>query len=173
MDNPQQLERIAKYIKWLTIAVWCLVVLNIIQVSAWMIPYLAPNFFQRHLTAAGKSPKNVLENWQGLSLKDKVKRATVVLVTENQQKQGRIRAIVKEILKKAPNTSFYYNVGDEYGPASILQPKADTRYGDGSLVLLSGSSAIYQESYPIYGGSIPGLNEMPLSKVKKIVKKLN
>jgi hypothetical protein len=170
LDNPQQLEHIAKYIKGLTVAVWCLVVLNVIQVGAWMIPYLAPNFFQRHLTSVGTS-QNVLEDWQGLSFEEKVKRATVVLVTQNRQDQGTIRAIVKVILKKAPNTSFDYGVGDEYGPASISQPKADTRYGDGSLILLSGSPAIYQESYSIYGGSIPGLNEMPLTKVREIVSK--
>lgn len=62
-----------------------------------MIPLLAPNLFLQHFAATGGSSKQAFESWEGLSFEEQVKRATVVLVTENKQEGGKIRAIVKEI----------------------------------------------------------------------------
>ncbi len=168
MNETSQLEGIARGVKRLSVAVWCLVAINVFQVAAW-VPFVAPTSYMKHLASSPAVPKEMFESWERLSFEDKVKRSSVVLVTENKREDGKIRAIVKEELKRAPNTTFQYAVGDEYLPLSILQPKEGTQYGDGSLVLLQGSPAAHRESYSIFKGSIGALGEMPLSQVRAIV----
>src|SRR6266700_4055645 len=168
MSETSQLEGIARGGKRLSVAVWCLVAINVFQVAAW-VPFVAPTSYMKHLASSPAVPKEMFESWERLSFEDKVKRSSVVLVTENKREDGKIRAIVKEELKRAPNTTFQYAVGDEYLPLSILQPKEGTQYGDGSLVLLQGSPAAHRESYSIFKGSIGALGEMPLSQVRAIV----
>jgi len=168
MNETSQLEGIARGVKRLSVAVWCLVAINVFQVAAW-VSFVAPTSYMKHLASSPAVPKEMFESWERLSFEDKVKRSSVVLVTENKREDGKIRAIVKEELKRAPNTTFQYAVGDEYLPLSILQPKEGTQYGDGSLVLLQGSPAAHRESYSIFKGSIGALGEMPLSQVRAIV----
>ena len=169
MDDSSQLERIAKGVKGLSIAVWCLVAISVLQIAAWVVPFVAPNFYLKHTALSPVVPKEMLESWQGLTFEEKLTRSSVVLITENKQESGKVRAIIREKLKQAPNTIFHYSVGEEYLPLSILEPKENTQYGDGSLVLLQGSPATNRESYSIYNGSIRGLGDMPLSKVREIV----
>jgi hypothetical protein len=171
MNETSQLERIAKGVRGLSIAVWCLVAINVLQVAAWIVPFVAPSLYAK--VAAPSSPdmpKN-FESWEGLTFEEKVKKASVVLLTENKREGGKIRAIIREELKHTPNTAFHYAVGDEYLPSSISEPKENTQYGEGSLVLLQGSPAVNHGSYAIYNGSIPGLGDMPVSKVRDIVAK--
>ena len=99
---------------------------------------------------------------------EKLKRSSLILVTENRRDGDKMRAYIKDIPKRTPNTTFYFKVGDEYGPLST-NIREDTRYGDGALVLLHGSPATMKESYSIYGGSIAGLDEMPLAMVYKLI----
>jgi len=169
MNETSQLEGIARGVKRLSVAVWCLVAINVFQVAAWVVPFAAPTSYMKRLASSPGVPKEMFESWERLSFEDKVKRSSIVLVTENKREDGKILAIVKEELKHAPNTTFQYAVGDEYLPLSILQPKEGTQYGDGSLVLLQGSPAAHRESYSIFNGSIGALGEMPLSKVRAIV----
>jgi len=166
MDELSRLEQIARGVRGLSIAVWCLVAINVVQIGAWIVPLVAPNFHVRHMASSPEVPR---EPWEGLTFEEKVKRASIVLLTENKREGGKIRAMIKEELKRAPNTTFDYSVGDEYGPASISEPKEKTQYGDGAIVLMQGSPAINRGSFAIYNGSVPGLGDMPLSKVREIV----
>jgi hypothetical protein len=118
MDDPSQLFKIASGVRALTIAVWCLVAINVIQVAAWLVPMLAPEFYMRRLATTSGVPSERLESWEGLSLEDKLKRSTVVLITENEREGNKIRAIIKDIPKRKPDTTFYYAVGEEYRPLS-------------------------------------------------------
>ncbi len=167
MNDSSHLVQIAKSVRSLTIAVWVLVLITVLQASAWLVPLLAPEF------VAGKVlslPQETLESWEGLTLEEKIKRSSIIVITENNADGGKIRAIVKEVRKLKPDVVFHYEIGDEYGPMSVT-PKADTTYGDGAVVFLSGSPATMQESYAVYGGSITGLDEMPVSKLLKMVEK--
>jgi hypothetical protein len=169
MESTPQMEQIAKGIRGLTIAIWSLVAVSLFQVAAWMVPMLAPNFYMRYIApSTPDAPRESFENWQGLSFEDKVKRSSIVLITEYKSEGGKLRAIIKEELKRQPGTTYHYAVGDEYLPLSIV-PRENTTYGEGSLVLLQGSPAVNRESYSIFNGSVSSLGEMPLSKVRKIV----
>ena len=169
MDEVSRLEQIARGVRGLSIAVWCLVAINVVQIGAWIVPLVAPNFYVRHTASSPDVPRQMLDPWEGLTFEEKVKRASIVLLTENKREGGKIRAVIKEELKRAPNTTFNYSVGDEYGPASISEPKEKTQYGDGAIVLMQGSPAINRGSFAIYNGSVPGLGDMSLSKVREIV----
>jgi hypothetical protein len=165
------MERIAKGIRGLTVAVWCLVAISVFQVAAWLVPMLAPNFYMSHIApSTPDAPRESFESWQGLPFEDKVKRSSIVLITEYKLESGKVRAIIKEELKHKAGVTFHYAVGDEYLPLSTV-PRENTRYGEGSLVLLEGSPAVNRESYSIYNGSVRALGEMPLSKVRQIVAK--
>jgi hypothetical protein len=172
MDESSQLERIRKSIRGLSMAVWCLVGIMAVQTAAWLVPFVAPNLYMKYLTPTTPDmPRQSFESWDGLTFDEKVNRASVILLTENRPEGGKIRAIIREELKRKSGTTLHYSVGDEYLPASILEPKENTRYGDGSLILLQGSPAVSSGSYSIYNGSIPGLGEMPLSKVRELIAK--
>ena len=171
MNETPQLERIAKGIKGLSIAVWFLVAINVIQVAAWIVPYVAPSLYAKAVASSSPDLPRNFESWEGLKFEEKVKKASVILLTENRREGGKIRAFIKEELKHAPNTTFHYSVGDEYLPGSISEPRENTHYGEGSLVLLQGSPAVSSESYSIYNGAVSSLGEMPISKVREIVAK--
>jgi hypothetical protein len=167
MSDSSQLEQIAKSVRGLKIAVWVLVIINVLQASAWFVPFLAPEFVAgRVLTST--MPNGMLESWAGMTLEDKIKRSSIILITEYKADGGKLKAIIKDVRKLKPDTVFHYQVGDEYGPMSVT-PKVNTTYGDGSVVLLTGSPATMRESYGIFGGSITGLDEMPLSKFLELV----
>jgi hypothetical protein len=165
------MERVAKGIRGLTVAIWCLVLVNVIQVAAWAVPMFAPNFYMRYVApSTPDAPRESFESWQGLSFEDKVRRASIVLITEYKRDGGKLRAIIKEELKHKPGATYHYAIGDEYLPLSVM-PKENTSYGEGSLVLLHGSPAVHRESLAIYNGSISALGDMPLSKVRQIIAK--
>ncbi len=171
METTPQMEQIAKGIRGLTVAVWCLVAINVFQVAAWVVPMFAPNFYMRHIApSTPDAPRESSESWRGLSFEDKVNRSSIVLITEYKREAGKLRAIIKEELKHKPGATYHYAVGDEYLPLSVV-PKENTYYGEGSLVLLQGSPATNRESFAIYNGSISALGDMPLSKVRQIVAK--
>src|SRR3990172_689206 len=151
MEPIPQLEEIAKRIRGLTVAVWVLAALYGLQVTAWLVPVLAPHFYISNVAPSSGIPRESFESWEGLSFEEKVKRASIVLI--------------KEELKRKPGTTSHYAVGDEYLPLSIV-PEKNTRYGEGSLVLLEGSPATNRESYSIYNGSVRALGEMPISKIR-------
>jgi hypothetical protein len=167
MNDSSQLEQIARSVRGLKIAVWVLVIVNVLQASAWIVPFLAPEFVAGKVLSAAM-PNEILESWTGLTLEEKIKRSSIIVITEYKADGGKLKAIVKEIRKLKPEAVFHYQVGDEYGPMSVT-PKENTTYGDGSVVLLTGSPAKMREAYGIYGGSITGLDEMPLSKFLELV----
>jgi len=169
MEPTPQIEPMVKGIRGLTIAIWSLVAINVFQVAAWVVPMFAPHFYMQFIaSSAPEAPKELFESWEGLSFEDKVKRSSIVLITEYKQDGGKLRAIIKEELKHKSGATYHYGVGDEYLPLSVV-PKENTTYGDGSLVLLQGTQAVNSESYTIVNGSVTALGDMPLSKVRQIV----
>jgi hypothetical protein len=163
MEMPSQSERVAKSIRSLTVAVWCLVAVSVVQLAGWLFPFIAPGFL-----ASRVFPSSTFESWEGLSFEEKAKRASVILITENKQEEGVLHGYIREELKRKPGTVFQYAVGDVYPPLT-LTPKEKTSYGDGSLVLLRGSPAREQESMSIFSGNVTALDNMPLSKIRQVI----
>ncbi len=102
-----------------------------------------------------------------LDVADQIKASSVIaLVAFEPAADGKMRAIIKEFLKKEPGTTVYYAVGDEYQPISYY-PKEGTSHGDGAVVFFAGSPASMRMSMAYYGDRISGLGDLPLRLFKE------
>ncbi len=77
-----------------------------------------------------------------------------------------MKAIIKEFLKKEPDTTIYYSVGDEYKDSSYC-PSQNTKYGDGVVISFVGSPATMRMSMSYSGGRIHSLGDIPMELFKE------
>ena len=84
---------------------------------------------------------------------------------------GKMKAIIKEFLKKKPGTIIYYQVGDEY-PAASYYPQEGIEHGDGVIIFFTGSPAKMKMSVTFSDGRICGLSDIPIDLFKKKCKTL-
>jgi hypothetical protein len=97
-----------------------------------------------------------------LPLEEQIKTASVIALARYElAPDGKQKAIIKEFLKKDPNTTIYYNIGDEY-PGGSFYPKDKTSYGDGVIVFFVGSPASMRMSISYTGDRIHSLGDIPL-----------
>jgi hypothetical protein len=102
-----------------------------------------------------------------LPVEQQIEVATVIaLVRYEPAADGQMRALISEILKKAPAVTFRYAVGDEYGELSY-HPRSNTIYGDGGIVFFAGSPPVMRRSMSHSQGRIPGLGDMPLELLRQ------
>ena len=74
-----------------------------------------------------------------LPIEEQIKAASVIaLASYEPGDDGRMKAVLKEFLKKDPDVTFYYDLGDEYRSSSYY-PKPGTSYGDGVVIFFEGS----------------------------------
>jgi hypothetical protein len=97
-----------------------------------------------------------------LPIEDQIKQASVIAVARYEAAEdGRMKAVLKELLKKDEGTAFHYQIGDEYAPSSYY-PKEGTSYGDGIVIFFEGSPARMTRSMSYSGERIISLGDMPL-----------
>ena len=97
-----------------------------------------------------------------LPLEQQIERASVIIVTRFEAAtDGRMKAVVAEILKRDPGVRFQYQVGDEYASASYY-PREGTDHGDGSVVFFEGAVADMRYSTTFRGDRVGGLGDIPL-----------
>lgn len=102
-----------------------------------------------------------------MTLDDQIKHSSVIALARFERApDGRMKAIIKEFLKKDPNVTVHYNLGDEYAHSSYY-PKDNTRYGDGVIVFFVGSPATMRMSMSFSGDRIHGLGDLPLELLKQ------
>ena len=102
-----------------------------------------------------------------LDLEEQIKQASVIALARYEPAtDGKMKAIIKEFLKKEPKAIIYYNIGDEY-PTSSYYPKADTNYGDGIIMFFTGSPAMMKYSTTYHGDRIGGLGDLPVELLRK------
>jgi hypothetical protein len=102
-----------------------------------------------------------------LKLEEQIKTASVIALARYEQSpDGRMKAIIKEFLKKEPGTTIYYNIGDEYPDASYY-PKEHVSYGDGVIIFFTNSPARMAMSMTYSGDRIRGLGDLPVELLRK------
>jgi hypothetical protein len=102
-----------------------------------------------------------------LSLEEQIKTASVIAIAKYEKSSdGKMKAIIKEFLKKEPGATIYYNIGDEY-PGSSYYPKENTMYGDGVVIFFTGSPASMRMSMSYSGNRIHSLGDIPIELFKK------
>jgi hypothetical protein len=102
-----------------------------------------------------------------MHLEDQIKQSSVIALAKFEPSpDGKIRAIIKEFLKKEPNVQIYYNIGDEYSAASYYPSENEIR-GDGVVIFFVGSPASMRKFVTYAGERILGLADLPLELFKK------
>lgn len=110
------------------------------------------------------------KSWEGLSLEEKIKLSTAIIITTNSIDSGTKKSTVAEILKLKDQTQINFKIGDPY-PELNSKIENDTVYGEKDIVLLDGSPASMRESWSVYSDAVPGLNNIKLSEFRELVKK--
>lgn len=101
-----------------------------------------------------------------LGLEDQIKTASVIALARYERgPDGKMKAVIKEFLKKDPGVTIYYNIGDDYPSASYV-PKANTSYGDGVVIFFVGSPAMMRMSMSYSGDRIHGLGDLPVELLR-------
>jgi hypothetical protein len=82
MDSHDAMQKLAKRVNGLTLAVWILVAANLLMVAVWVAPAAILRFHLSQPALPGGVSKEFFESWEGLSIEEKLGRASVVLITE-------------------------------------------------------------------------------------------
>lgn len=102
-----------------------------------------------------------------LGIDEQIKKASVIALARYEKSaDGKMKAVIKEFLKKESGVTIYYNIGDEY-PSSSYYPKKNTIYGDGIVMFFIGSPAKIQMSMTYSGDRISGLGDLPVELFRK------
>lgn len=106
------------------------------------------------------------EMWHEMPIEERIEKSSVIALARYEKGQdGRMQAIIKEFLKKDPDTSIYYDIGDEYTNSSYY-PKDDTHYGDGVIIFFTGDPAQMRMSMSYSGNRIHSLADMPIELLR-------
>ncbi|MBZ2190350.1 hypothetical protein K8B33_14665 [Alcanivorax sp. JB21] len=177
MKSESELIRAA--VNRLVIAVWAAVVALLINAVVSIIPWmLAPPYISQFNESWSAQSDGFQEDFPmsvsaqhsepgrpfyELPLEEQIEQASVIAVAEYKEgSDGRMRAIITDILKKEPGTVSYYDVGDEH-PGSSYYPMEGRSHGDGVILFFTGSPARMSVSMTYRGERISSLGDMPLS----------
>lgn len=102
-----------------------------------------------------------------MDIEDEIQESSVIVRAEYEPtNDGKMKAIIKEFLKKDPTVKFYYEIGNEH-PMSSYYPRENTSYGDGLIIFFAGSPAVMKMSMSYDGGRIGGLGDLPLELLRQ------
>lgn len=109
-----------------------------------------------------KDPVEVGKPFHELSIEEQIQKSSVIALARYEKAEdGKMRAIIKEFLKKDADVVFHYNIGDEYQHSSYY-PNVDRHYGDGVVIFFVGSPASMKYSTTYRGNRISGLADLPI-----------
>ena len=99
------------------------------------------------------------EDFSEMSVDDQIAAASVIaLIDYEPADDGRMQAIIGEILKKSDDVEFSYEIGDEYHSHSYYPD--GRRSNDGAVIFFAGSPARMRYSTTYSGDRITGLSNM-------------
>lgn len=118
-------------------------------------------------TSISQLPKEPAVQFHELDLEEQIKEASVIALAKYEPSpDGKMKAIIKEFLKKDSDVTIYYNVGDEYQSSSYYS-KDNTVYGDGLIIFFTGSPATMKRSMSYSGDRIRGLGDLPIELLRE------
>jgi hypothetical protein len=136
---------------------------------------MLPMFMSKYIEyPTGIEQSNVGDNSQpsipfhDLGLEEQIKQSSVIALAKFElAPDGKMKAIIKEFLKKDPGVTLYYNIGDEH-PSSSYYPQKDVGHGDGLVIFFTGSPANMKRSMSYTGDRIYALGDIPIELFKKM-----
>ena len=174
MNNEPENSLTISSLRKLTRLVWILVVLLILNLLATIILGLSPSLFvqrlnnqlSNHAFPPSEDPMNDFHAWP---FEKQVQASSLIIRTEYEKSDQRIKCIIKEIIKQNPGTKFYYKIGDEYTDLGRL-PEKDTSYGDGQIAFFVGSPAEMRVAVPYSKGRLTSKGGMSLDDLRQLSK---
>ena len=145
----------------------------------WLIAtsVLLPHAATSHMSSPPTSVTTVTESdgeqrelpaelFHELPIEEQIKAASVIaLASYEPGEDGRMKAVLKEFLKKDPDVTFYYDLGDEHRPSSYY-PKPNASRGDGVVIFFEGSPAMMRRAMSYSGDRIMTLGDMPMQLLR-------
>lgn len=120
-----------------------------------------------HANTVGRAEVKPDVPFHKLEIDDKIKQSSVIAIAKYEtSKDGKMKAVIKEFLKKEANVTIYYEVGDEL-PSSSYYPVENMNRGDGVVIFFTGSPATMKMSMAYYGDRITGLGDIPMQLFRK------
>lgn len=111
--------------------------------------------------------RDVGKPFHELDIEEQIEKSSVIAVARYEKAaDGKMKAVIREFLKKDPDVVLYYEVGDEY-PEASRYPAENTNYGDGVVIFFRGSPASMQMSTSYSSDRIRGLADMPIELLKQ------
>ena len=171
------LGSLVKAVRRLTLVVWCLVVLLAVSYAIPWISYLRFKMADDGYAPSHSSGTSVVaptefefdNDYHARPPEEKIRRATVILVTEIQREPGKHKEVIREIVKHAPNVRFYYKVGDEYEKISHAPaPDCTDCEGQGQVVFLISNPAQMASSYSYRNDRIEGMGGLSLTELRQM-----
>ncbi len=168
-------DKLASAVRGLTIAVWVLTALTALQMGwtlwAWLRPQtLSSTEFETSsgVKSGGMTDERIREDneFSAYPPERKIERASLIVVTKYEKDGDRQKAVITEILKRKPDTRFFYNVGDEYHELSHIG--TDHGHSDGQVAFLTGNPPRMNVSYSYEQERVGGLGHMPLAKIREL-----
>jgi hypothetical protein len=154
MTNPLTPEATQQKIKRLSVTVW---VLGMLLAVTLLVSFV----LVRSLSVIGS-------DFDRLPPEQRVRTASVIALAKWERSGSTLRCVISEILKRAPDTAFYYKVGDEFRPGN-QRATENTDFGDGEILFFTGSPARLELITAYRGDRITGLGDMPLSTLREII----
>jgi hypothetical protein len=171
------LAELARSVRRLTFAVWCLVGLLAALYATPYVSYFLSSRAPAQRSDEAPSPEtsevpyavDFDNDFHARPVGEKVKRASVILLTQLRKDGGQDKAIVREIIKHAANVRFYYKVGDEFEMLShIPTSTCSDCEGDGQVVFLLGNPAQMASSYSYEHDRIDGMGGLTLAELREL-----
>ncbi len=161
-------------LKRLTIAVRILCALTTLNILATAFVMFSPAIQQKRLQSIMRNKtfstviKDRYAGFHDWPVKKQIQTASVIVIARYETEGKKLKCVISEILKKAPDTDFYYQVGDEYERGSHYM-RADTTYGDGKIIFFTGSPASMKYSCSFTGDRVMSLGGMPFDELRETV----
>jgi hypothetical protein len=105
-----------------------------------------------------------------MSSVEQIRSASVIAFADWQKSGSTLKCIISEIVKKVPDTAFYYKVGDEFRRGN-QRVSGDADYGDGQVLFFTGSPATFQSAVAYRNGRITAMGDMPVSEFRDVARR--
>jgi hypothetical protein len=173
--DPEKADALVRAVRRLTIAVWVLVALLALYISAYLAVYIPAlmntSWASPPVTRAPprpSSPPEPFKSLHDLPPEEAIRESSVILLTKYKLEDGKGKCEITEILKHSPGVRFYYKVGDDMRFCSY-DPKDGAEHGMGQVVFLVGDPAEMRLSSTYFDERVASFGDIPIDQMRKII----
>jgi hypothetical protein len=180
MSDPATPEQTMRAVRRLSVAIWILAIVVATNLVVSLLALFSPAFLTKRImealpaefpSATERSKIDEYNSFHDWPVERQIQSATVIALAKWEKSGLTWKCIISEILKQAPNTKFYYKVGDEYRLGSRPVRDENTDYGDGQIMFFTGSPASFRFSTGWKGDRLTGLGDMPIAELRELIRK--